>query len=182
VSPDREALIERVRPFVEERGIGALDFGTLAPVAGVSADDLRAAFGTKEKLVAELIARDRMRGRAAIERIDADAADWEERLASIWRHYLYEEKVVRLFFESLGLALTGDDRRFVHGIDGWLQVLEPMLTRDGVEAERARAFATLIVAVQRGAMMDVFATGERVRVNEAMAMWSQAAGRELPKR
>jgi AcrR family transcriptional regulator len=177
---EREALIARIRPFVDEHGIRALDFDRLGDATGVSAGELRALFGTKEKLASELVALDRARGRAAIEQIDARAADWAERIASIWRYYLYEENTVRLLFETLGLAFADDaDRLSVHGIDGWLNMLEAMLTRDGVEPQRARAAATLIVAVQRGALMDLFATGEGARVNEAMTMWSEAMGQEL---
>jgi AcrR family transcriptional regulator len=183
VPPERDALLARLRPYVDEHGLGALDFDRLAEATGVSAHELRASFGTKEKLAAALVASDRSRGRAAIERIDRESADWNELIASIWRYYFYEEKAVRRLFESLGLTFDDDeDRRFVHGVDGWLDLLESMLLRDGVEAQRARALATLVVAVQRGALMDVFATGERARVSAAMQMWSEAVGSLVGKR
>ena len=62
-------------------------------------------------------------------------------------------------------------RAFLHGVDDWVDVAQDALVREGFPKERAAAFATLALAVHRGAMMDFCATGERARVNAAMELW-----------
>jgi hypothetical protein len=49
----------------------------------------------------------------------------------------------------------------------WLETTRDLLIRDGAPEQDATAFATLMIAVFRGLMLDLLQTGERDRVDAA---------------
>ena len=87
-----------------------------------------------------------------------------------WISARRNERFLRLFFEVYGLALQ-DPSRFPGFLEGvvadWLPLVESALRGGGVAPDRARALAPLVVAVERGLLLDLLATGERRRVNRA---------------
>ncbi len=87
-----------------------------------------------------------------------------------WISAQRNERFLRLFFEVYGLALQ-DPTRFPGFLDSvvsdWLPIVESTLCQGGIEPARARALAPLVVAVQRGLLLDLLATGARRRVNRA---------------
>lgn len=181
---ERESLLERIRPYVDEHGITTLTFDALARWLGVSVEYLHGFFETKADLVVALVARDRVRQREAFARIDADASMSRlERSRALWRVFLDAPDDSCLLFESYGLGF-GDPayRAFLHGVDDWVGVSEAALIRDGFPREAARAFATLALAVHRGAMLDLCATGDRARVNAAMELWFASTIPEMDAR
>ena len=68
----RNALLERIRSYVDGVGIVNLSLETLAGALGMTPSELHEFFDTKEDLIVALIARDRVRQRDAYARIDAD--------------------------------------------------------------------------------------------------------------
>jgi len=175
---ERDELLDRIRPYVDERGITNLTLETLADALGMRAASLREFFETKEELVVALLARNRIRLRAQFARFDADATLTDREFGrSMWNFYVETASDSKLFFEAFGLALHDElYGEFFHGVNDWLDLLADALTRRGMEAERAGAFATLTLAVFRGAMLDYCATGDRVRLDAAMEMWFAVAG------
>lgn len=172
---ERDALLDRIRAFVEKNGIGDITLVTLAEKLGLSEETLGEFFHTKTELIVALIARNRINLRAKFAKLDVTMETDAFRRA-MWDFYVESAGASRLFFEVYGLALADKHYgAFLHGINDWLGLLKESLTRRGVPSERAEAFATLTLAVYRGAMMDLLATGERPRVNAPMELSFQAA-------
>jgi hypothetical protein len=77
----------------------------------------------------------------------------------------------RLFFEMYGQALQGrpGTTGMLEGIVGdWLDPAEELVRAKGVPEETARAAARLGLAVSRGLLLDLLATGDREGVDAAM--------------
>ncbi|HUA07802.1 MAG TPA: TetR/AcrR family transcriptional regulator [Candidatus Acidoferrales bacterium] len=172
---ERDALLDRIRVYVDRVGLSALTLERAAAAIGVTAEVLRGYFESKEDLIVAMIARNRIRLRERFAKLDLQVSSDEFRRL-MWNFYVDTIEDSRLFYEAYGLALYdnhyGD---FLHGINDWLALLRESLVRRGIPSERAEAFATLSLAVFRGAMMDLLATGERARVNAAMEEWFRAA-------
>jgi len=76
----------------------------------------------------------------------------------------------RLFFELYGLALQGRGYALpilAGFIDSWIEPLLPALMAAGLPAAQARAEARLGIAVGRGLLLDVLATGDVAGADEA---------------
>jgi AcrR family transcriptional regulator len=172
---ERNDFLDRLRPYVDQVGLCALTFENAARALELPGDKLQGFFPTKEDLIAALIARNRIRLRAKFASLDfARPADEFRRV--MWDFYLATASESRLFFEAYGLALRDEHYGdFLHGINDWLGLLKEALVRRGVPNDRAEAFATLTLAVYRGAMMDYCATEERPRIKAAMELWFMAA-------
>jgi AcrR family transcriptional regulator len=172
---ERDALLERIGTYVDKHGIGNVTLEMLAKTLGVSEERLREFFHARTELIVALIARNRINLREKFAELDVSmGADAFRR--AMWDFYVETSSSSRLFFEVYGLALSDEHYgEFLHGINDWLGLLKESLVRRGVPGDRAEAFATLTLAVYRGAMMDLLATGERPRVNAAMEQWFKAA-------
>jgi len=172
---ERDALLDRLRPHVDEIGLCALTLENSALALGLPENTLHDFFPSKEDLIVALIARNRIRLRAKFADLDlAMPADEFRRV--MWKFYVETASESRLFFEAYGLALHDEHYGdFLHGINDWLGLLKEALVRRAVPSDRAEAFATLTLAVYRGAMMDYCATEDRARVNAAMELWFEAA-------
>ncbi len=94
----------------------------------------------------------------------------------------------RLFFELYGQALQGRTHTadLLDGIvEDMVRPLAELLTRQGHPPETAKAQARLGVAVVRGLLLDLLATGDREGVDAAMELFitsyeNSRAGTELP--
>jgi AcrR family transcriptional regulator len=172
---ERDDLLDRLRPYVDEVGLCALTLENASVALGLPSDALHDFFPTKEDLIAALISRNRIQLRSKFATLGSSMSADEFRRA-MWDFYRNTASESRLFFEAYGLALHDEHYSdFLHGINDWLGLLKEALLRRGVPPDRAEAFATLTLAVYRGAMMDYCATEERARVNAAMELWFEAA-------
>jgi AcrR family transcriptional regulator len=172
---ERDELLDRLRPYVDEVGLCALTLENASVALGLPSDTVHQFFPTKEDLIAALIARNRIQLRTKFASLEPSISADEFRRA-MWDFYRDTASESRLFFEAYGLALHDEHYGdFLHGLNDWLGLLKDALVRRGVASDRAEAFATLSLAVYRGAMMDFCATEERARVNAAMELWFEAA-------
>jgi AcrR family transcriptional regulator len=130
-------------------------------------------FGSKERLIAQALARIRTREqldfRRAVSR--STSADREGLLLREWESWSSprREKYLRLFFEVYGLALQNRERfpGFLEGAVGeWLPLVERAFAV-AVAREPAQALATLALAAVRGLQLDLLATGQRSRTEAA---------------
>ena len=133
-------------------------------------------FGSKEQLVVEALAEARERETALFSRWarDTGAAEDPEQLAHRawgWISDPANEPFMRLFFEVYGLALQ-QPRRYAgfldRAVEDWLAALTKGLADAGVQRAQARLAATLVIAVARGLLLDLLATGDRRRINAAV--------------
>ncbi len=83
----------------------------------------------------------------------------------------------RLFFEVYAQALQGSAYALplLDGIvDAWVEPLTKLAVAQGRDEAEARAEARLGVAVTRGLLLDLLATGDRKAVDEAMERYITA--------
>lgn len=158
----RRELLDRSVDYVVANGLSDLSLRPLAAALGTQAPVLLHHFGSKERLIEEIIGgvRDRLRalGRSA------ETESQRSGLGAVWTWVSHPDQgpLMRLFFETYGLALRHPDRfsDFIdHAIHDWLD--EPLAATDDVSA-------TLVIATVSGLVLDLLTTGDRVRVEEAM--------------
>jgi AcrR family transcriptional regulator len=170
VTVRREELLEKAYAFVLEHGLADLSLRPLALAIGSSPRVLLYLFESKDGLVRELLARARRDELAAIQGIDGDldavtATLWE------WLAAPEHEQLLVLWVEAYARSLVdpaGPWAGFARqSVEDWLDVLAkaqpPAVrrTKAGL-AERTRALALL-----RGALLDLLATGDRARAGAA---------------
>jgi hypothetical protein len=85
----------------------------------------------------------------------------------------------RLFFELYGHALLGrpgTEGFLDNAIEPWVVEIASALTREaGLDAETARIEARLAIAVSRGLLLDLLATGDRRGVTEVFERYLRHA-------
>jgi hypothetical protein len=173
----RDRHLDRIGSWIAQNGLAALATAKAEDVAGVSEDELCEFFASREDVVAALVARGRKLHREKLSLLLTNPSMTNtERMRAMWEHYVESEDDMRLFFEAYGIALHDKDYgRFIFGIEDWFALIDPELERQGMSRGNADAYATLVIAVIRGAMMDLCATGNRARVKAAMEMWFAAS-------
>ena len=172
----RDRYLDRLAGWVAEHGVAALTLETAANAAGISSAEIRDFFETKDEIVLALIARSRLRYRKFFVELITDRSHTPtERRRAMWKHFVDSEPDFRLFFEAYGLALHNEQYgEFIHGIDDWLELIKDTTVQSDRVSDAA-AYVTLLLAVYRGAMLDLCATGARARVNAAMELFFKAA-------
>ena len=171
---DRRAkLLDEVADYILSNGLAGLSLRPLAATIDTSPRMLLYFFGSKERLIAQALARIRTREqldfRRAVSR--STSVDREGLLLREWESWSSprREKYLRLFFEVYGLALQNRERfpGFLEGAVGeWLPLVERAFAV-AVAREPAQALATLALAAVRGLQLDLLATGQRSRTEEA---------------
>jgi AcrR family transcriptional regulator len=162
-------------------GISDKSLRAIAGEAGTSHRMLIHHFGSREGLLVDVIQEVEERQRAVLAELVADPGDpGEEPMARemrMWQHLRSPELAPqeRLFFEVYGQALQGRAwaRPLLDGIvQNWVGPVAGMLEAAGIGPETARAVARLWVAVGRGLLLDVLATGDNDEVDAAMRVFA----------
>jgi AcrR family transcriptional regulator len=173
-SPERERLLAAAVEHALEHGIGDLSLRGLAAALGTSHRMLIYYFGSREGLFVEVIRVVEARQREALAELgdDADASPTEI-ARRLWQRLIDPSMwpQERLFFEIYGQALQGQSHAapLLQGIvDSWVEPGAQLGIARGVEPELARAGARLGLAVTRGLLLDLLATGDVDGVNAAM--------------
>ena len=174
----RERLLAAAVEYAAEHGLADLSLRTLAGALGTSHRMLIFHFGSKEGLLVEVVRAVEARQRALLADLRADPdLDPLGQLRALWEHltspalWPYE----RLFFEVYAQGLLGKDpaRRLLDdAVDAWLPPVADILTAQGVPPDEARAEARLALAVTRGLLLDLLATGDLDAVNAAMGRFT----------
>jgi AcrR family transcriptional regulator len=173
--PQRKAeLLDSVAEYLLEHGLAELSLRPLAQAVGTSPRILLYHFGSKEELVASALRAARARETEAVKIYQASIANApladQLRTAWEWISASSNHGFLRLFFEVYGLSLQSPGRfpGFLETVvSDWLPLAEASLRSVGMEAAEAGSLAPLIVAVQRGLLLDLLATGESERVDRA---------------
>ena len=169
-----EELRNAIVRYLIQHGLTDLSLRPLAKAVGSSPRVLLYYFGSKEKMVIELLAEVRQRQRAIYSEVQG--ASFGEACQIIWKRMSAadSEPVFRLFFEAYGIALRRPQRykAFLRAtIEDWLQLIADPLCREGYKRGEARAFATIILAGLRGFMLDYCTTRDRKRLDRAVGLW-----------
>jgi AcrR family transcriptional regulator len=178
-----EELRNAIVRYLIQHGLTDLSLRPLAKAVGSSPRVLLYYFGSKEKMVIELLAEVRQRQRAIYSEVQA--ASFGEACQIIWKRMSAadSEPVFRLFFEAYGIALRRPQlyKAFLRAtIEDWLQLIADPLCREGYKRGEARAFATIILAGLRGFMLDYCTTRDRKRLDRAVGLWLANLDSMLP--
>jgi AcrR family transcriptional regulator len=175
-SARRRALLDAAYGYVLEHGLATLSLRPLAAAIGSSPRVLLFLFGSKDGLVRAILGRARADELAVLDTVRrAGEADGPAAAAeAIWAWLVAPEHraLLTLWVEGYGRALVepggawaGFATRTVHD---WLAVLAGV--GGGDEVDR-----TLLLAVLRGALLDLLATGDIARTSAAVARFLRPA-------
>lgn len=180
---ERDRLLAAAVDHVAAHGASDSSLRGLAEALGTSHRMLIYHFGSKDGLLAEVVRAAERRQRAVLAALDpAPGASLAEDGWRWWAAVSDPElwPLERLFFELYGQALQG--RRYATAmldgvVESWLAPVTALLARHGVPEPRVEA--RLAVAVTRGLLLDLLATGDRDGVDAAarlfMARYTAAA-------
>jgi AcrR family transcriptional regulator len=167
----REELLDRSYAYVLAHGISGLSLRPLAAEVGSSPRVLLFLFGSKQGLIRELLARARAEEVEAIERVHGDLA---QTARATWDWLVADEHrgLLRLWVESYAQSLVEPDGPWAGFADGtvsdWLELLaraQPARERSTAAGKQRR---TLVLALLRGALLDLLATGDVTRTTNAV--------------
>jgi AcrR family transcriptional regulator len=176
VSPRREELLELAYRYVLEHGLAGLSLRPLAAAVRSSPRVLLFLFGSKEGLVRALLARARLDELELLGRLRRSTAadDLPVVAAEVWRWLAAEEHraLLTLWLEGYARSLVEPDgpwSDFARAtVEDWLEVLaaaQPPQERDTAAGEVQR---TIVLAILRGALLDLLATGDAERTGAAV--------------
>jgi AcrR family transcriptional regulator len=173
----RQRLLDAAIEYVAGHGITDLSLRRLAEELGTSHRMLIHHFGSKQGLWVAIVQEVEARQIAAVADLEPDpAASFADAMRAWWQHIsdpsLWPNE--RLFFEVYGQGLQGREpaAAMLDGIvDSWLEPSARLAVRMGMAPEHAVPFARLGIAVTRGLLLDLLATGDRAAVDAAMEHW-----------
>jgi AcrR family transcriptional regulator len=173
----RRRLLDAAIDHIAERGLSDLSLRELAAAIGSSHRMLIHHFGSKEGLWVEVIRTVEQRQRDGLADLVPDASLAADEAMRTWWCHISDPSLwpnERLFFEVYGQALQGrpGTTELLDGIvDAWVDPIAELLIAQGADPATARAEARLGVAVTRGLLLDLLATGARAEVDAAMEVW-----------
>jgi AcrR family transcriptional regulator len=167
----RAELLDAVVEYTVEHGFSEVSWRPVAAALGVSPTTLVHRFGTKEQMLEAILGRLRERVAAATMDMLGEQPGLAAAARAAWRRTSdpHQGAEFRLFFAVYGRALqapqqfTGFLERVVAD---WLRALVVAQGPDTDPALAARR-ATLVIATIRGLLLDLLATGDRERVEDA---------------
>lgn len=181
----KERLLDAALQVALTQGIADKSLRAIAEASGTSHRMLIHHFGSKEALFVEIIRAVEARQRATLAGLSTSADATPEEIGfEYWRQLRNPDLAPqeRLFFEVYGQALQGREwaKPLLDGIvESWVAPLAASLEQSGVSRDAARAAARLSVAVTRGLLLDVLATGENAEVDAAMRLFLRMFHRQL---
>ncbi|MFG3053963.1 TetR/AcrR family transcriptional regulator [Kitasatospora sp. NPDC048239] len=168
----RERTLARATDYVLAHGLAGLSLRPLAAALDTSPRMLLYDFGSKQELVAAVLAEARRRGAARLaDNLPSEAACPEARLRGIWAWISAPERTpyVRLIFEvhADGLAHPENYPDQAEAITDWFTTLGAA-SRDVAADPDGTVTPTLVMAVLRGLLFDLTTTGDRHRADRAL--------------
>jgi AcrR family transcriptional regulator len=177
-SPRQRALRAVVAVALAD-GLADKSLRAISEAAGISHRMLIHHFGSKEALLVEVIRAVEDQQREILASLAGEAAsDDESPGIRFWRHLRHPTlaRQERLFFEVYGQALQGRPWAaplLTRIVDDWVEPLADLLVEMGADPATAAVDARLGVAVCRGLLLDVLATGDDEAVDAAMARFER---------
>jgi AcrR family transcriptional regulator len=173
-SDPKTELLEAAVDFFATEGMSDVSLRDTAAALGTSHRMLIYHFGSKEGLLVAVVNEIERRQREELRALEADTGmPPDEQLRATWRALsdpaMWPRE--RLFFELYGQALQGraHTTQFLDGIvDDWLDPITEAGMRRGYSERDARANARLGLAVVRGLLLDLLATGDHKGCTDAM--------------
>jgi AcrR family transcriptional regulator len=165
-SPRREELLELAYRYALCHGLAGMSLRPLAEAIGSSPRVLLYLFGSKDGLVQALLARSRREELDLLASASPSGRPTEV-IGSLW-DWLADpahRDLLRLWTEGYARSLVEPDGPWggfaARSVEDWLDVLRTVLGPD-------RSAATAVLAVLRGALLDLLATGDVGRTTAAV--------------
>lgn len=172
-SPRRAELLEAAYEYVLANGLADVSLRPIAEAIGSSTGVLRFLFASRDGLVAALLDRARSDELAMLDGLPP-GGDLEAVAGAVW-DWLADPAhaaVLRLWTESYATSLqaeSGPWAGFARGtVRDWLTVFakaQPAAVRN---TAAGRAQRSAVLALLRGSMLDLLATGDRARTTRAV--------------
>jgi AcrR family transcriptional regulator len=176
----RDRLLDAAVDHILEHGLGELSLRELAAAIGTSHRMLIYHFGSKNGLVVAVIQVVEEMQRNAFAALETETLSPADTMRAMWKRFtdpgLGPQE--RLFFEIYGQALQGRPGtvELLDGIiDNWVEPAAQYAIERGTEPGLARTEARLSVAVIRGLLLDLLATGDRRAVDAAFERYLKLA-------
>ncbi|WP_298347091.1 helix-turn-helix domain-containing protein [Ferrimicrobium sp.] len=162
-NPRREQLTEQAAEYLKTNGLASLTYRKLAEELGVAPNTLEHHFGTKDKLLEQLLARlaDEQRGGLQATLTENEAGP--ELVSRYFRAAMVDiakpenEGADQLFFELVGASARERElygEFLSHAMNDWIDFISVELVgRIEIPEDRARSVAHLILATIRGLML-----------------------------
>ncbi|MBV9413208.1 MAG: TetR/AcrR family transcriptional regulator [Acidimicrobiia bacterium] len=170
----RATLLDAAVEFAANNGLSDVSLRQMATALGTSHRMLIYHFGSKEGLLVGVVNEVERRQREGMLALGADdTVSPADALRQMWATLADSSlwPFERLFFEVYGQALQGRPHMgtFLDGVvDSWLEPATALGMRMGMRKRDARAWARLGLAVTRGILLDLLATGDRKGCDDAI--------------
>jgi AcrR family transcriptional regulator len=179
--PPRARLLAAVVGYAKSHGISDLSLRELAAAIGTSHRMLIYHFGSKEGVLVAVVHAVEAEQREFLAGLAADPAIGPVgAMRAMWRRIadpgLWPSE--RLFFEIYGQALQGRPGTggFLDRItEDWIELVAEYSEQLGAPRQTVRADARLSVAVGRGLLLDLLATGDRTQTDQAFERFIELA-------
>jgi AcrR family transcriptional regulator len=175
-SPRREELLELAYRHVLDTGLADMSLRPLAGAIGSSPRVLLFLFGSKDNLIRCLLRKARDQELAAMDalRRDVDAAGLitTARQAWTWLSAPEHRSLLGLWVEAYARSLVDPEGPWAgfaqQTVQDWLDLLASRQPAGRRRSRRGRAERTAVLALLRGALLDLLATGDVARSTEAV--------------
>ncbi len=175
-SPRKRELLNAAYGYALTNGLADFALRPMAKAIGTSPRVLLFLFGSKDGLTRALLARARQDELAALATLRASQrqAGLADAGREIWAWLVApsHRALLSLWLEGYARSLLGEsgpwERFAAETVDDWLALLATRQAANRRRSEKAEADRTLLLAVLRGAMLDVLATGDADRVTRAV--------------
>ncbi len=175
----RQRLLDSVIEHFTAEGLADQSLRRIAEAIGSSHRMLLYHFGSKDGLLLEVVREVEARTQVRLMALGEDAVGETDQLIRRMWAYLADPALgdfERLFFALYGRALQGDESirpLLTDDIEHWLDANVTLSTPLGVPEEVARTHARLGLAVTRGLLLDLLATGDRAGVEAALEVFAR---------
>jgi AcrR family transcriptional regulator len=174
-SARQDELLEAAYRYVLTHGLADMSLRPLAAAIGSSPRVLLYLFGSKEGLIRALLARARADELALLSRVGHPSGTRLVAVAEqVWAWLVAEEHrpLLTLWVEGYGRSLADPDGPWAGfaraTVRDWLSVLAAAQPPEHRHTTAAIAERTLVLAVLRGALLDLLATGDTTRTTAAV--------------
>jgi AcrR family transcriptional regulator len=178
--PTRQRLVDAAIAHFASEGLADQSLRRIAEAIGTSHRMLLYHFGSKDGLLLAVAGAVEARTQDRLAELSEDGGgETDEVIRRMWT-YLADPALgdfERLFFALYGRALQGDEsvRSLLNDdVAHWLEANVALSAPLGVPADVARTHARLGLAVTRGLLLDLLATGDRTGVEAALSVFADS--------
>jgi AcrR family transcriptional regulator len=187
-SPRKEQLLDLAYRYVLEHGLADMSLRPLADAIGSSPRVLLFLFGSKDGLVQALLSKARAEELALLHaaRGQGAAADLAEFAGHVWAWLVAPEHraLLTLWTEGYGRSLIEPDGPWTGfarcTVEDWLDLLADLQPPARRRTRTGATERTLVLAMLRGALLDLLATGDVDRTTAAVTTYLRTVQRRSP--